>query len=184
MLPPRLLANARGAIEHAGPPRHADPDVTGPVVDEHVQGAFKPRDRMRPFGDIARMIDDNHGATGTGAARQFDQTEMCFSIGMDPALNGEQQTEIEYEYASMAGPDWDRSRARLHSHFRCNIKAPDRIPSGSHSGAETQSRHRRGRATVSGDFRPNAQNALRLGLKGSDPSKNGAEGPLLTASQH
>jgi hypothetical protein len=182
MLHPRLLGNAHREIERADHARHADPDVTGPLLHEPVQGAFKPRDRMRPFDGIARMIDDNHGATGTGAARQFDQTETCFSIGMDPALNGEQQTEIEYEYASMAGPDRDRSRARLHPYFRCNIKVPDRIPSGSCSGAETQSRHRRSRATVSGDFRPNAQNVLRLGLNGSNLSKNGPEGPLLTAS--
>jgi hypothetical protein len=48
------------------------------MPDERVQGAFKPRDRMRQFGDIGRMIDDNHGATGTGAERQFDQTRNVF----------------------------------------------------------------------------------------------------------
>jgi hypothetical protein len=72
---------------------------------------------MRPFGGIARMIDDNHGATGTGAARQFDQMRNVFRPGVDPALKGTQHTDIEYEYASRAGLDRRRTGPRLHLFF-------------------------------------------------------------------
>jgi hypothetical protein len=55
---------------------------------------------------------------------------LCFGAGMGPPPKGEHYTEIEHEYASMAGSRSVPMETPPHRYFRCYIKALDRIPQG------------------------------------------------------